>query len=166
MIHSLRPPGAEPEYIFNNLCIRCNSCIQACPTGGLTSKIERIEAVKILTPILSGRKGGCDYDCNACGKVCPSGAIASLPLSEKRTKVIGYVKQYKTRCIPYTSRQSCLACYAACPVEAIKLKKAPMRLYWGDHIQLPYVDNERCIGCGLCEAACPVENSGIKTYPV
>jgi len=161
----LRPPGAKPEDVFNNLCIRCNSCVQACPTGGLEAAAIDISPVQMLTPVLSGRKGGCDYNCNACGKVCPSGAIEHLSLHEKRRTVIGHARLERKRCIPYAKQESCLACYSACPLDAVNLKEAPIKLRWGDRLLLPVVNDVRCTGCGLCEAVCPVEGSAIKVHP-
>ena len=64
---TLRPPGAVPDAQFRNQCIRCGSCLRACPTGGLRADLGHSGLPWFETPRLSGRDGGCSFECNACG---------------------------------------------------------------------------------------------------
>jgi ferredoxin len=47
-----------------------------------------------------------------------------------------------------------------CPVpdKAIRLEPTEVRSASSETttVQLPYVDRERCIGCGICEYKCPL----------
>lgn len=51
----------------------------------------------------------------------------------------------------------CNPCTAACPFGAITMKEFP---------SLPYLDEEKCVGCGLCISACPGQAIFVidKTY--
>ena len=54
----------------------------------------------------------------------------------------------------------CFACLAACPKQAISVKKG----FLGEI--LPVVDNGKCVDCGLCDNICPSLNSPDKKYPI
>jgi len=156
---TLRPPGTVPENRLHSLCIRCGSCLRACPTGGIVGDGPE-GLLWWQTPRLSGREGGCAFDCNICGQVCPTGAIKPLKLDEKKRLKLGVAKINQDLCIAYHRRQACLICYAVCPVDAIKMTKSENKLKWGEKLLLPEIIEGRCIGCGLCETACPVAGAG------
>lgn len=158
----LRPPGTVREDLLATLCIRCGSCIRACPTGGLFAAIDEAGPLLFQTPLLSGREGGCAWECNACGEVCPTGAIAYIPLEDKRKTRIGLAEIDEKRCIAYTTKRPCLVCYSSCPVEAIYLSPTDKVLPWKEKLQVPKIDSNHCTGCGLCEASCPVAESAVK----
>jgi len=159
----LRPPGALPEERFADLCIRCGSCIRACPTGCLPASWDARDPLAFQTPAMDYRRAGCAFDCKACGRVCPTGAIRDLPLAGKQRTVVGTARIDPSRCIPHRDGKACVVCYSACPVAgAVALAPAGRTLPWGDPLLLPAVDPARCIGCGLCEAACPVPGSAVR----
>lgn len=45
----------------------------------------------------------------------------------------------------------CMACYNACPKQAIKIEEKNAFLY-------PVIQKEKCIDCGICKNICPVNN--------
>lgn len=158
--NSLRPPGAIPEDEFLATCVRCGQCIKACPTNCLHPSFFESGIAGFMTPIAIMRIGPCDQNCNACGLVCPTDAIRSVDLIEKTYAKIGNAVIEKARCIVWEQSKLCLVCDENCPYGAI---------YWeetnnGD--RRPFVDENRCNGCGQCEHACPVEGvSAIRVFP-
>jgi ferredoxin len=92
----------------------------------------------------------CNYDCHRCGEVCPTGAIRSLPLAEKQRTKIGEAELTLERCVVVKQGTDCAACSEHCPTQAVTTK--PYR----DHLRVPELHPELCIGCGACEYACPV----------
>ncbi|MBI5478115.1 MAG: 4Fe-4S binding protein [Deltaproteobacteria bacterium] len=163
----LRPPGTVPEATLQRLCVRCGSCVHACPTLTLVPAQRGASPLFLETPVLVGRAGGCRYDCNACGAVCPTGAIRALPLDEKRRARIGTAVIDLARCLPHARGQACLSCHAACPFEAVTLRAAGARLAWGDALLLPVIDATRCTGCALCEARCPLRGeAAVRVVPL
>ncbi|MCL5273613.1 MAG: 4Fe-4S binding protein [Chloroflexi bacterium] len=166
--HLVRPPGARENELLSK-CIRCGQCVRACPTNGLQPALLESGLEGVWTPLLLPRVGYCDYSCNACGQVCPVQAIPPLSLDEKRTRIIGAAYIDTTRCIAWADHRPCIVCEEMCPLpeKAITLEITQVRAAGGEMVslQLPRVDRERCIGCGICEYKCPVNGqSAIRVY--
>ncbi len=162
-----RAPGTVPDDELAARCIRCGACTRACPTGGLVPDRSTRDPLLFETPRLSAREGGCAFECNACGRACPTGAIAHLPLPRKQRVVLGCAHIRREACRVYARGEACLECYAACPLHAVRFRTDGRLTSWGDPLLLPWIDRERCTGCGLCEARCPVAGKGaILTEPV
>jgi NAD-dependent dihydropyrimidine dehydrogenase PreA subunit len=143
--------------------------MRACPTGGLQPAISEAGLGGAFTPVLLPRIGYCDYSCNQCGQVCPVQAIPPLTLDDKRAQVIGAAYIDTNRCIAWADHTDCIVCEEMCPLpqKAITLEVAQVRNADGEMvtIQLPHVNRERCIGCGICEYKCPVNGaSAIRVY--
>jgi MauM/NapG family ferredoxin protein len=155
----IRPPGAQPAD-FLSQCIRCGECVRACPTSAIQSAITEAGLEGLWSPLVIPRLGYCDYSCNACGQICPVEAIPPLSLEEKRTQVIGQAYIDRDRCLAWADQTDCIVCEEMCPVpdKAIRLEPTEMRHPAGEMVivQLPYVDREKCIGCGICENKCPL----------
>jgi MauM/NapG family ferredoxin protein len=164
----LRPPGAQESELMQT-CVRCGACIAACPTGALQPAISEAGLEGIWTPVVVPRMGYCDYSCSACGSVCPVAAIPPLSLDEKRTEVIGKAYIDENRCLAWSNLEDCIICEEMCPVpnKAIHLESTEVT---GEASQtvtvlLPYVERQRCIGCGICENKCPVGGeSAIRVF--
>jgi NAD-dependent dihydropyrimidine dehydrogenase PreA subunit len=117
------------------------------------------------------RMGYCDYSCNKCGGICPVEAIPLLDLEEKRRQVIGKAQIDRDRCIAWADHQDCIVCEEMCPLpqKAITLERTLVATAHGNSIsvQLPHVDRDVCIGCGICEFKCPViGEAAIRVYPI
>ena len=147
----LRPPGAIVESDFLAVCNRCSRCIKVCPTKGLRAVSISEGGIAYGTPELIPRKGACEL-CMMCNSVCPTGAIRPVaPLDVK----IGIALLNESTCLAWSQGKDCLICKERCPANAISI----------DEYKRPYIDHERCIGCGACENACPVENSAVIIVP-
>jgi MauM/NapG family ferredoxin protein len=147
----LRPPGALPEAEFLARCIRCGLCCQVCPTNtlqplGLSAGLSGLYSPRILP-----RRGACEPKCNACGAVCPTDALRPLPLEEKIWAKIGTARIIAERCLAWAQGKACLVCDEVCPYDAVRLRRVS-----GQPVAVPFVDADRCAGCGYCEHHCPV----------
>lgn len=146
----IRPPGAVDEAAFKGGCIRCGSCVRACPTGIIQPAVEQRDVTGFLAPRL--RFSGPDYclqDCNLCGRVCPTGVIRLLPLAEKNRHVIGIVSINLSECY-LTLERECGICVARCPRAAIV--DTFVRETYQTTVK---VVREKCNGCGACVGICP-----------
>ncbi|MGQ9631856.1 MAG: 4Fe-4S binding protein [bacterium] len=156
----IRPPGAIPEELFLDTCIRCGSCMNVCITNTLQPSLMEGGLRGIWTPRLVQRLAPCEATCNLCGQVCPTQAIRSLPRPEKEVAKIGTASIDHRRCLAWEHDRLCLICDEQCPYDAIELKEV-------EGLKRPFVYEHKCSGCGMCEAKCPVEGeSAIVVLPI
>ncbi|MDZ7762354.1 MAG: 4Fe-4S binding protein [Desulfovermiculus sp.] len=157
----IRPPGAIPERIFLNLCVRCGACMRVCPTNMLQPQGAEQGVQGLFAPVAVSRRGPCRPECTACGRVCPTGALRSLPVQEKMWAKMGTAVIYRDLCLAWEWDRACLVCDEACPYGAIDLRRVE-----GNQEAVPFVLEDRCSGCGACEHACPVQGrSAIAVSP-
>jgi polyferredoxin len=166
--HLIRPPGVS-ESEFLSQCIRCSECMRACPTHALQPALTDGSLEGLWTPILIPRLGYCDYSCNACGQICPAQAIQPLSLEEKRNQVIGKAYIDQSRCVAWADHTDCIVCEEMCPLpqKAITLQTGQWQQADGStiNVQLPQVNRQLCIGCGICEYKCPLSGeAAIRIY--
>lgn len=166
--HFLRPPGVLEDDLLDK-CIRCGECVRSCPTHGLQPAFNQAGLEGLWTPLLVPRLGYCAYSCNSCGQVCPVQAIPKLSLDDKRTQVIGKATIDQNRCIAWADHGACIVCEEMCPLpeKAITLEQRDFASLDGSTttVQLPHVDRDKCIGCGICEFKCPLNGeAAIRVY--
>jgi polyferredoxin/Fe-S-cluster-containing hydrogenase component 2 len=158
----IRPPGSLPEERFLELCQRCGLCMKVCPTNVINPTLAEAGMSGFWTPHLIMTQGYCEYTCTLCGSVCPTGAILDITVKEKINQPIKIGSAYiaRGRCLPWSGNAPCIVCQEVCPTspKAIYVKKDTVTAAAGKKlkVQLPYVDLEKCIGCGICENKCPV----------
>lgn len=150
----IRPPGSMPEAEFLSLCIRCGECMKACPSNTLQPVWLKAGLEGIFSPILVPRIAACVVACNACSKVCPTGAIRDIPLQEKNHAKLGTAWVVRQNCLVWEQDKKCLVCDEICPYGAVACKPVP-----GLNNAAPFVDENKCLGCGWCEARCPVQGA-------
>jgi ferredoxin-type protein NapF len=146
----LRPPGNVNETAFKGDCIRCGSCVRACPTGIIEPIVDSGDAAGFLVPGL--RFSGPNYclqDCNQCGNVCPTGVIRKLPLDKKNRHIIGIAEIDLSACL-LVADEECGVCMPRCPRAAI-VEVFSRETY----TTVVRVLRERCNGCGACVGICP-----------
>jgi polyferredoxin len=144
----LRPPHATDEEEFLDLCIRCQACVNVCPTNTLQPMLLQSGLYGLWTPTLTPSIGECKVDCNRCSTVCPTQAIGTFDLSTKYNLKIGTAILFKDICIPYAEGERCGKCIPECPTAAISYIKQ-------NDLELPSkIDYLLCIGCGVCENVC------------
>lgn len=154
----IRPPGAREERAFLQRCLQCGVCMRACSTNALQPCGLEGGLEALWTPRVTPKIGYCQFNCNLCGQVCPTEAIQPLPLADKQTTRIGLATFDTARCLPHNYGRECLICEEHCPVspKAIYLVEKDVMLRDGvvKRIKQPFVDADRCIGCGMCEWSC------------
>lgn len=147
----VRPPGALPEPEFQAVCVRCGECMKACLTNTLQPVWFESGLSGMWTPAITARLAGCEQNCNLCGHVCPTGAIRPLSLQEKKFAKLGTARIIHSRCIAWEQNKQCLICDEICPYNAIS-----SQFVAGRSVTVPFIDENRCNGCGYCEQKCPV----------
>lgn len=169
----MRPPGSVEEIQFLAKCIKCDQCINACPTNVLqpaTFKEAGFEG--LWTPVMNFNLSHCQLKCTMCSEVCPTGAIRKITAEEKLGKG-AYAEQGPIRlgtafydlgrCLPHAMEIPCVVCEEVCPVspKAIQCKDEEIKDVYGNIVVLnkPFIVPDLCIGCGICQAECPVKDA-------
>ncbi len=136
----LRPPGAREENAFLALCVKCQKCVEICPTRAITQVLVTEDVSAAGTPRLDYSFGYCSL-CMRCIEVCPTGALQPVLKESVR---LGMAQIVPERCVAW-AWMACTKCSKECPEEAISL----------DADKRPVVEAAKCNGCGLCEYICP-----------
>jgi ferredoxin-type protein NapF len=131
-----RPPWAQPEDRFVDLCTRCDDCLKACPTGIIIRGDGGY-------PTVDFSRGECTF-CADCTRACQSGALRPAeqqPPWQLRAQIGGQCLQEKGT--------ECRICGDYCEPRAIRFLPRPE-----GSSQLLF-DTAACTGCGACQAPCP-----------
>jgi len=167
----IRPPGSHPEDDFLSRCIKCDACLNVCPTNVLQPAGLEQGFEGLWTPILDMRVAYCDITCTLCGHVCPTGAIQRFTPAQRAGEAsrpdgldgpikIGTAAYDRGRCLPWGMDTPCVVCEEVCPTspKAIYSRKEEVVTRSGEKriMQRPYVEPDLCVGCGICEHECPI----------
>ncbi len=175
---ALRPPGALAEKDFMKACLKCGTCVEACPYDSLElAKPE--DNAPAGTPYFKPRSVPC-YMCTdiPCVPVCPSGALDIKSVSSvdsntnaKKLEInkarMGVAVVDKESCLAFWGIQ-CDSCYRICPLmgEAITLEFKRNERTGKHAFMQPVVNRDICTGCGMCEHACITEKPAIFVLPL
>ena len=144
------PAGSASLRNFENHCVACQLCINACPNNVLrpSSSLHNF-----MQPEMNYDKGYCRPECNKCSQICPAGAIRPISIEEKSSIQIGIAVVNLDNCVVNTDGVKCGNCARHCPAEAIIM--VPNDLTNEKSLKIPTVNEQKCIGCGACENLCP-----------
>jgi polyferredoxin/formate hydrogenlyase subunit 6/NADH:ubiquinone oxidoreductase subunit I len=168
----IRPPGSVEESEFLERCIKCDQCLNVCPTNVLQpASLQEGGFEALWTPVMNFRIGHCQLKCNLCSEVCPTGAIRRISVAEKLGEGpyadqgpvrLGTAFFDVGRCLPWANQIPCVVCEEVCPVapKAIQTYDEEVKDVFGQLVVLnkPFIVPDLCIGCGICEAECPVQD--------
>jgi ferredoxin-type protein NapG len=138
----VRPPFALPEEQFLDTCTGCGECVRQCPTQAIFMIPEQVHSRVTGTAALDVIEHACllcvDYPCvQSCEPKALLRSETAFPEKLSNAQID------ETRCLPYQGPE-CGACADSCPV--------PGALLWQG--SRPYIDAEKCLGCGACRAVC------------
>lgn len=146
----IMPPGGLSVRNVQQHCTACQLCVSACPNNVLRPSSDPL---RLMQPEMSFERGFCRPECNRCSQVCPTSAIRPITPEDKTAIRVGRAVWVAENCIPVANGDSCGACARHCQAEAIVM--VDYTTPDGRTVQVPAVDEERCIGCGQCEYLCP-----------
>lgn len=146
---SITPPGSISSYNMKRHCTACQLCVSACPNNVLRPSKDLMH---LMQPELSYERGYCRPECTRCSQVCPTGAIRLITREQKTAIHVGHAVWVEKNCIPVVNGDTCGNCARHCPAGAIRMIEKEVN---GQTVSVPFVDAERCIGCGACEHLCP-----------
>ena len=150
----LRPPGALPEAMFLETCLRCGNCVDSCPADAIQS-LQSDQPNLAGTPYIDPDLQPCVVcDSLECMQVCPSGALQKLSVHEIQ---IGLAEVNDDICLR-SNGVDCRDCVDACPIG----KKAILL----DSEKRVKVLAAGCIGCGVCQHQCPTGPKSIIVQPI
>ena len=143
------PPGSMSIRHLEKHCTACQLCVSSCPNNVLRPSTDLMH---FMQPTMSFERGYCRPECTMCSHVCPAGAIKPISREEKTSIHLGHAVWVKENCVVLTDGVSCGNCARHCPTGAIQMID-----YEGPNgtMQVPAVDENKCIGCGACENLCP-----------
>jgi len=144
------PPGSLSARHLQRHCTACQLCVSACPNDVLRPSSDPL---RFMQPEMSFERGYCRPECTRCSQVCPTHAIKPIQPEDKPLIHIGHAVWIAENCIPVVNGDHCGACARRCPTDAIQM--VDYTTPDGRLVQVPAIDNERCIGCGKCEYLCP-----------
>lgn len=142
----LRPPWAINEALFQETCMRCDDCINACPENIL----ERGDGG---FPTVNFKLGECTF-CYECAHACQGGALHYQEDSTPETAWDLDIN-ISSKCLSLNAIV-CRSCGDACEPQAIRFK-----LKVGG-VSEPLISQGDCTGCGACLAVCPIDAVTIK----
>ncbi len=148
---SLVPAGARSYRNLSMRCTGCQLCVSNCPNGVLRPATSLRH---LMQPQMGFDKGFCRPECTRCSEVCPTGAIQPIKPAEKSSIQIGHAVWEKSLCLSSAEGTKCGNCARHCPNGAIEMIEIDGQN--GEKVEVPSIDDGRCIGCGACEYVCPV----------
>lgn len=168
----VRPPGSVDESEFLAKCVKCDQCVNVCPTNVIQPATFAEGGVEALwTPVMNYNLGHCQLKCTLCSEVCPTGAIRKITVEEKLGKGrftekgpirLGTAFYDMGRCLPHAMEIPCVVCEEVCPVspKAIQTHDVEVKDVFGNIVVLnkPFIVPDLCIGCGICQNECPVRD--------
>ncbi len=168
----IRPPGSVAEPEFLKKCIKCDQCMNVCPTNVLQPATLMEGGFETLwTPVMKFNVNHCQLKCTLCSEVCPTGAIRKITVAEKLGKAdyeakgpirLGTAFINTSRCLPWGNQIPCVVCEEVCPVapKAIQTIDEEVKDVFGNLVVLnkPFIVPDLCIGCGICQSECPVQD--------
>ncbi|RME01058.1 MAG: 4Fe-4S dicluster domain-containing protein, partial [Deltaproteobacteria bacterium] len=123
---TIRPPGSVEESEFLERCIKCDQCINVCPTNVLQPATLAEGGIEALwTPVMRMSIGFCQLHCTLCSEVCPTGAIQKIsiekklgigPFADAGPISLGTAFINRSRCLPWSMETPCVVCEEVCPV--------------------------------------------------
>ena len=147
--------------------------MKVCPNNALHPALTEAGLEGLWTPIVVPRIGYCESSCVLCSEVCPTGAIWEITAKEKGWEArgsndakavrLGTAFYDRGRCLPWAMATPCIVCEEWCPTspKAIYLQPAEVADAEGhlQQVKQPFIDPQRCVGCGACEICLPGSGS-------